>query len=445
MAAYRIPSRANPTSYCSLTVTRTSSSCLRHHHLRYRCLFACVQTSYQHAFIYLRQLAIHLRTALTTQSKEAAANVLSWSFVNCLRLWSSVLVRHGSDTSRPLFQLLYPLVQVINGVLRMQPSPRYYPMRLHLVSCLNDMAWASGVYIPTSPLLIDVLRSPSLSTKPKGAAPANPPLLSLMVKVGKTTLATRSYQDALASRTFELLLDSLKVNYCSVAFPELIVPVAGALRSFAKETRVGAWRSRAKALLDAINGQAAKIAQKRATLNAAPGDRASIAAFMQAEGAALRAERSKGREAAAKELVQQAQDAAVAAANAAANAEAASKKGSKQRQQKKRNAKDSDDDSDNESDDEEEDEEESDFDGSGAEDDEDEDGSEEEAEEEEEERPAKRAAAAAPAGTKKLAAAAAAAAASMSTKASAKGGKKAMLPVVAGDDVVEDFDLSDLE
>jgi nucleolar complex protein 2 len=289
--------------------------------------------SYAHAFRYLRQLAVHLRTALTTRAKEAVANVLSWQYVNCLRLWATVLSAHGRDTSRPLFQLVYPLCQLLLGVVRLQPSPRYFPLRLHAVALLNELAWSTGVFIPTAPLLLDIFRSPLLTHKPKGAAPANPPLLGLMVKVGATTSDTRAYQDALVSRAFELLADSLRVNYCSVALPELIVPVVTALRAFAKETRVTPWRARARALVDAVTAQAAKIASKRAALQAAPGDRATIAAFMQREGELLRSERDKSKVdagrtavAAARVAAEMAESRAVARLGAAGRADAGSAK-----------------------------------------------------------------------------------------------------------------------
>lgn len=280
--------------------------------------------SYQHAFIYLRQLALHLRAALTTHTKQSMQNVLSWQFVNCLRVWSLVLSRHATDTSRPLFQLVYPAVQIMLGVARIAPTARYAPLRLHVASMLNELVWSTRVYVPVAPLLLEVLRYPALSAKPSTGAPGGPPRLSLMVKVSNTALSTRAMQDAIVNRTLELLLDAMRSQFYSVALPELAVPVLAALRQFAKDTRVGAWRQRARALVDALTAQSARVASKRAALNAAPADRAALAAFMHAEAEVLREERARAREAAAAAAIAEAEAAAKAAREAEAQ-EAVSK------------------------------------------------------------------------------------------------------------------------
>ncbi len=101
------------------------------------------------------------------------------------------------------------------------------------------------------------------------------------------------------NRALDLLLDFLRSHFHSVAFPELAAPTALSLRRFAKETRVAAWRARAKALVDAVASQATRVAQRRAALGAAPGDRAAVAGFMAAERQAARDARDRERAAAA--------------------------------------------------------------------------------------------------------------------------------------------------
>ena len=101
------------------------------------------------------------------------------------------------------------------------------------------------------------------------------------------------------NRALDLLLDFLRSHVHSVAFPELAAPTALSLRRFAKETRVAAWRARAKALVDAVASQATRVAQRRAALGAAPSDRAAVAGFMAAERQAARDARDRERAAAA--------------------------------------------------------------------------------------------------------------------------------------------------
>jgi len=256
-------------------------------------------SSYTHAFIYLRQLAIHLRTAITTRTEQSMSTVLSWQFTGCLNLWTHVICKFAQDSRRPLFQLIYPLVQIIIGASRLHPAARYYPMRLHLCRYLIEISWATGVYIPVAPMILQVLRSTLTSSKGKSSASAAAssaaavPPLSILVKATASVQATRAYQDALVSQCFELLLDYLRSQFFSIAFPEIMAPCALSLRKFAKETRVGHWRVRAKALVDTITAQAIKVATKRSSFDGAPTDKEACARFMESEADSLRRERQK--------------------------------------------------------------------------------------------------------------------------------------------------------
>jgi nucleolar complex protein 2 len=266
-------------------------------------------SSYTHAFIYLRQLAIHLRAALTTRSEQTISMILSWQFISCLRVWTLVLCRFAKDEKKPLYQLVYPLVQIIIGAYKLHPATRYSPLRLHLISNLIELGWATNVYIPVAPMILQVLTSTlssSSSSSSKGtkssssslsaSSAATAPPLSILVKATAAVQATRAYQDALVSQCFEHLLDYLKSHFYNIAFPEIMAPCALSLRKFAKETRVGHWRARAKSLIDTITGQGIKIATKRNTFEGSPSDLEACKLFMEKEKDSLKRERVVERE-----------------------------------------------------------------------------------------------------------------------------------------------------
>lgn len=110
--------------------------------------------SYQHVFLYIRQLAIHLRTAITMKKKENIQAVYNWQFVNSLRLWGNLL---GVAGNKPQLQpLVYPFVQVCLGTVKLIPTAQYFPLRFHIVQILMDLSRDTGIFIPVLPFLIEV-------------------------------------------------------------------------------------------------------------------------------------------------------------------------------------------------------------------------------------------------------------------------------------------------
>lgn len=104
-------------------------------------------TAYQHAFGYIRQLAVHLRNSMRVKTKVCCARahscypssltvsastqdsykaVYNWQFVHCIDFWclvlsnacsrQTLLARGGVESE--LQPLIYPLVQVTLGVIR---------------------------------------------------------------------------------------------------------------------------------------------------------------------------------------------------------------------------------------------------------------------------------------------------------------------------------------
>jgi nucleolar complex protein 2 len=68
--------------------------------------------SYQHAFVFIRQLALVLRTALTTKGTDAKKTadayrqVYCWQYVKCLEAWASVLASHADKVGTWFFKKL---------------------------------------------------------------------------------------------------------------------------------------------------------------------------------------------------------------------------------------------------------------------------------------------------------------------------------------------------
>lgn len=217
-------------------------------------------SAYQHAFVYIRQLALHLRTALMKKTKESMAVVYCWQYMHCLKLWVAVLSaacgKSGStesaassklgggvgkdDEANLLNSLVFPLTEIILGVTRLVPIARYTPLRLHCVRLLQQLASSTASFIPTTFLLLGVLDSKEIRSKPlkddgKGKSKSKSTVrgirLPLILKLPKEgTLRTTEQLDAVLKETFLLLNREIDLYRYSPGFPEFTYIILQRLR-----------------------------------------------------------------------------------------------------------------------------------------------------------------------------------------------------------------------
>lgn len=61
--------------------------------------------AYEHAFGYIRQLAVLLRSALSMRTKDAFRQVYCWQTISSLELWAKLLAIHADKQARGLLIL----------------------------------------------------------------------------------------------------------------------------------------------------------------------------------------------------------------------------------------------------------------------------------------------------------------------------------------------------
>lgn len=233
--------------------------------------------TYQVGFVAIRELAVLLRNALSAKTQDAHKEVYCWQTLNCLELWVKVLAAAAPQGT--LSPLVYPLTQLLLGAARLVPTPRYFPIRLRLIRALNRLGQATGVYIPVSPLLLEMLQWSELRRTPTGGAAAAPDML-LLLRLSKTQLKMASLQEEVVSQVLELLADHLRQWATHIAFPEAAHLPCVALRGFAKGCAVERFRRSAKQLVDALERNIVYVGGARDSVAFAPQDLAAAGRFM---------------------------------------------------------------------------------------------------------------------------------------------------------------------
>ncbi|TIB89205.1 Noc2-domain-containing protein [Wallemia mellicola] len=240
--------------------------------------------SYQQAFGYIRQLAILLRGAMKTKSKESFRQVYNWQYVHCVDFWSLVL-SWANDKSAPeseLQALIYPLVQVSLGAIRLVPTSRYFPLRFHMIRSLLRLEQRTGAYIPIAAPLLEILSSAEFKRQPKKST-LKPIDFENYIRVPTTYSRTRVYVEGLADELVYILSEAFFTVGTSIAFPESIVPVVSILRKTIKKSPSGPKVvGQFKALVERLESQAKLIETERTKVDFSPGERGQIDRFMEA-------------------------------------------------------------------------------------------------------------------------------------------------------------------
>ncbi|CCU78004.1 unnamed protein product [Blumeria hordei] len=249
---------------------------------------------YATGFLFIRQLAIHLRNSITKNQKESFKTVYNWQYIHSLDFWSCVLSEHCSPIKEAvagkasdLRPLIYPTVQVTLGALRLIPTATYFPLRFHLTRSLLRLSRATGTYIPLASPILEVLNSNEMKK------PAKPSTLKAFdfaynYKAQKSYLRTRVYQDGVGEQVVELLSEFFVLWSTSISFPELSLAVVLMLRRWLKEVGTrGKSNKNVKVsgmvtlLVQKLEANEKWIEERRAKVEFAPNNRAGVEGFLK--------------------------------------------------------------------------------------------------------------------------------------------------------------------
>ncbi|KAJ5249666.1 hypothetical protein N7489_000076 [Penicillium chrysogenum] len=250
--------------------------------------------SYTAGFSFIRQLAMHLRKSITNTSKESYKTIYNWQYVHSLDFWSRVLSQHcdglveaqvGKQSA--LRPLIYPVVQITLGAMRLIPTATYFPLRFQLTRSLLRISRATGTYIPLSASLLEVLTSAEMRKHPKSST-LKPLDFNTAIRAPKSYLRSRTYQDGVGEQVAELLSEFFVLWSKHIAFPELSVPVIVSLKRWLKQVSARSGGNKnAKInqmillLVQKVETNARWIEERRLNVTYAPRNRSGVESFLK--------------------------------------------------------------------------------------------------------------------------------------------------------------------
>ncbi|KAL6449010.1 hypothetical protein ACFW04_000612 [Cataglyphis niger] len=219
--------------------------------------------SYSHAFLYIRQLAIHLRNAITLKKKENFQAVYNWQYINSLHFWTELITKLKDNSV--LRSLLYPLVQIIIGTIKVCPTVQYYPLRFHCINMLITISKETGTFIPILPFLLEILDSYDFNKKHK-AVSMKPMSLICILRVSKSQLIENGFKDSILETIYQLILQYAASESYKLYFPDMCIPCIIQLKAFLKKCHVAAYCKKMKQLLTLIEENRKYIENERTKL-----------------------------------------------------------------------------------------------------------------------------------------------------------------------------------
>lgn len=224
-----------------------------------------LNVSYQHVFLYIRQLAIHLRNALTLKKKDSFQAVYNWQFINSMRLWAELL--SATNNKLQLQPLIYPLVSIVTGVIKLIPTAQFFPLRFHCIQILIQLCKETRIFIPILPFILEVLNSNTFNKKHSKVS-MKPLPFTCILRLNKQQMQENGFRDEVVQNIFDLTLEYMANESYSLSYPELAVPCIINLKQYIKKRCKNSNYSRKlKQLVDKLEENSKFIDTEREKIN----------------------------------------------------------------------------------------------------------------------------------------------------------------------------------
>ena len=230
-----------------------------------------LEKAYTTIFTFIRKLCIQLRATIVDKTTSSIKSIYNWQFINSLILWSRVIIKYISNEN--IYLLLYPLIQTIIGVIRLNSNELYYLLRIRLVILLNGISAKSNIFIPTSLYILPILSSNYFIEKCKPIALPKKPIeekksdklekakintrivIYVSLKIKKEELKIKQIRKDLLEESCDCLLEFLSINSNKICFTELADSILKEMRSALKNIYDKEYREIIKLRMEKIENQ----------------------------------------------------------------------------------------------------------------------------------------------------------------------------------------------
>ena len=238
-----------------------------------------LQKAYTTIFTFIRKLCIQLRGTIVDKTTNSIKSIYNWQFVNSLILWGRVIMKYISDSN--IYLLIYPLIQTIIGVIRLNYNEQYYLLRIRLVILLNGISRVSNIFIPTPMYILPILSSSYFIEKCKPIVESSKKkkneekdkkekekykpkinsriVINVSLKIKKEEFRIKQIRKDLLEECCDCLLEYLSINSNKICFAELADNILKEMRSALKKIYDKEYREIIKLRLEKIENNISEV------------------------------------------------------------------------------------------------------------------------------------------------------------------------------------------
>ena len=231
--------------------------------------------AYTTIFTFIRKLCIQLRATIVEKTTSSIKSIYNWQFVNSLILWGRVIMKYISNQN--IYLLIYPLIQTIIGVIRLNSNELFYLLRIRLVILLNGISKRSNIFIPTPMYILPILSSNYFIEKCKPIIPSKKTkeekksdeleknkintriVIYVSLKLKKEELKIKQIRKDLLEECCDCLLEFLSINSNKICFQELADNILKEMRSALKNIYDKEYREIIKIRMEKIENQISNL------------------------------------------------------------------------------------------------------------------------------------------------------------------------------------------